>query len=92
MKKYYEANKDKIYEHKKEYYEANKDKISEKNKEYREANKDKISEKKKDYYEANKNKLCEKIICACDSIHTLGHKSHHEKTKKHQQYIQQCNV
>ena len=51
------------------------------NKEYYEANKDKILEQKK-----------EKMICACGSMHTLHHKSRHERTQKHQQYIQQCNV
>ena len=50
-------------------------------KEYREANKDKILEYKN-----------QKMICACGSINTRGHKSHHEKTTKHQLYIQQCNA
>ena len=46
----------------------------------------------KEYYENNKQKLSEKMICACGGKHTLHHKAEHEKTKKHQQYIQQCNV
>jgi hypothetical protein len=32
------------------------------------------------------------MICACGGKHTLHHKSEHEKTKKHQQYIQECSV
>jgi hypothetical protein len=34
----------------------------------------------------------QKMICACGSIYTLDHKSRHEKTTKHHQFIQQCNV
>ena len=79
-------------EYKKEYIEQNKDKLKEYKKEWQNANKDKI----KDYYEANKDKISkhknQKMICACGGKHTLGHKSQHEKTKMHQQFIQQCNV
>ena len=59
MKSYYEANKEKIAEHKKSYREANKEKISEQMKSYREANKEKIAEHKKSYREANKEKIAE---------------------------------
>ena len=76
----------------KEYQEANKETINERIREYRKANKDKIKEYMKEYREANKNKFSEKMICACGAMHTLTNKSHHEKTKKHQQFIQQCNV
>ena len=62
------------------------------NHEYYDENKDKLSEKNKEYYEANKEKLNEKMICACGGKHTLHHKFVHERTKKHQQYIQQCSV
>ena len=61
-------------------------------KEYKKQNTDKIKQYIKEYHEANKNKLSEKMICACGGIHTLANKSIHEKTKKHQQYIQQCSV
>ena len=60
--------------------------------EYKNVNKEKIQQQSHEYYESNKNKLSEKMICACGGMHTLTNKSRHEKTKKHQQYIQQCNV
>ena len=59
---------------------------------YYEANKDKISQTHKKYYEANKNKLCKTMICACGGKYTLTHKLVHEKSQKHQKFIQQCNV
>ena len=68
-------------EYNKAYHEANKDKIKKQKKEYREANKEEV----KQYRE-------QKIICACGSIHRLGDKARHEKSQKHQLYIQQCNV
>ena len=93
---WYEANKEEIKErHKeynKEYREQNKDKIKERHKEYKKLNKEKIQQQRHEFYEANKNKWSEKIICACGGKYTVCHKSPHEKSQKHQQYIQQCNV
>ena len=81
-KQYYEDNKDKIKEYNKKYHDDNKDKI----KQYREDNKDKI----KQYCEDNKDKIKEhknkKCICECGSYYTNCNKSHHEKSKKHQEY------
>ena len=81
MKEYAEQRKEVIKEYQKEY-----------KKEWYEANKDKTKEYNKEYYGANKDKLNGKIICACGGKHSLLNKSHHEKTKKHQKFIQQCNV
>jgi len=97
-KEYYEIIKEKIKETKKEYYEIIKEKIKETNKEYYEVNKEKIKETKKKYYEAkkdkykelykaNKDKLCEKIDCDCGGKYTLGHKSKHEKTQRHIDFL-----
>ena len=61
-------------------------------KEYKKENKEKIQQNSHEYYEAHKQKLSEKIICVCGGKHTLHHKLEHERTKKHQQYIQQCSV
>jgi len=91
-KEYYEKNKDKINEKKKEYYEKNKEKI----KEYQEKNKEKISEKRKEYYEKNKEKLIEKrrekrkekYTCICGSTISKNSKSKHEKSIKHQKFIE----
>jgi hypothetical protein len=49
VKKYNDANKEKIQQLKKAHYEANKEKILQKNKAYRDANKEKIKLYKKEY-------------------------------------------
>jgi len=82
-KEWNEANKEKIKEQTKEYRKANKDIIKEKNKEYRKANKDII----KDKYEANKEKINEKIDCECGGKYTFTHRLRHEKSQKHQSFI-----
>ena len=91
-KKYYELNKEKLSEYHKEYVQQNKDKISEHNKEYRKQNKDKIAEYKQQHYEKNKVKLLEskkeKINCVCGSVITVGVKAKHQRTKKHQEFIE----
>ena len=58
-KKYYEANKEHIYEYKKKYVEINKEKIKENAKARREANKEHIKENAKTWREANKDKIKE---------------------------------
>ena len=80
-KEWLEQNKEKVKEYFKEYH-----------KEYDKANRDNILEYKKEYYEAIKNKISEKISCACGGKYTIWHKLAHERTNKHQLYIQQCNV
>jgi len=62
----------------KEYYEANKINIKEYNKEWYEAHKNEIKDKKKEKYE-----------CGCGMKLARGNKSDHEKTKKHQLFINQ---
>ena len=61
---------------KKEYYDSHKDEISVKRKQYREDHKDEIKEKRK-----------EKYTCECGSTLTLIHKSRHEKSLKHVNYL-----
>ena len=95
-KEYFEQNKDKIKEYHKEYHKEyatqNKEQIKIYRTEYKKVNKEKIQQQSHEYYESNKNKLSEKMICACGGKYTVSHKSHHEKSMKHQQFIQQCNV
>ena len=76
-KEYQQNNKEKISERSKEYRQNNKEKISERNKEYRQKNKDAINARKAEQHE-----------CMCGKIYTLGHKTHHEKTKWHIEYIE----
>ena len=72
---------------KKEYLEANKKAIAEQKKEYRERNKKAIAEQKKEYQERNKERLKEKYTCECGSVFRKSDKTRHEKTKKHQEYM-----
>lgn len=95
VKEYREENKDKIAERKKEYYEENRDKLLEKKKEYREQNRDKIAERMKEYREKNREKIAEqrkeKYTCECGSIIRFDTKLRHERTKKHQTYVEKQN-
>jgi hypothetical protein len=94
-KGYREKNKEKYKEYEKEYREKNKEKIAKKNKEYRKKNKEEIAEKDKEYYEKNKDKILErrkeKYTCACGTTLTKTNKSHHEKSKKHLNFISSIN-
>ncbi len=67
----------------KQYKQDNKERAKETDKKYREKNKDKINEKAKQYREANR----EKYQCECGSNITKCSKTRHERTKKHQAYI-----
>jgi len=84
-------NKERLSEQKKEYREKNKDKLNEYGKEYYKKNKEKMSEYKKEYYEKNKEKMSEKnkekYTCICGSTITINHRKRHEKSKKHQNFI-----
>ena len=90
-KDFYLQNRDKILDYKKEYRENNKEKITEKDKKYYENNKEIIAEKHKNHYENNKEKILEKhkekMTCACGSTFTKSHKLRHEKSLKHQSFI-----
>jgi len=66
-------------------------KMSKQNTNYRENNKDKIKEMGKVYYEKNKEhinlKRLEKIECVCGSCIRKSDKAIHERSKKHQNYM-----
>ena len=77
----------------KEYDKEFRPKILERHREYNINNKDKL----KAYFDTHKNEKHEydkkrrlikgKVVCCCGSIYGGAHKSDHEKTKKHQEYI-----
>jgi len=91
IKEWCQENKDTIKEKAKERYNNNKETIKEKAKERYNNNKEKILERQKEYREDNKEKINEKkrekIICSCGGKYTNGHKSQHNKTKKHINYL-----
>jgi len=60
-------------------------------KNYRQANIKNITAREKAYYETNKDKIKErkalKFDCPCGGQYTYSHKSKHERTKKHLEFI-----
>ena len=99
---YREDNRDQILEKNKEYYQDNKEKIkeyrdthkehkAEYDRDYREKNKDELLENKREYYNNNRDKMITqkamKIECGCGKEYTYSHKTRHEKTKKHQEWL-----
>ena len=83
-------------EYKKKWYENNKEEMSLRCKERYENNKEHILQKHKQYkiehteeLKASYKKWNIKVECGCGSSHTLAHKSCHEKTLKHKNYIEQ---
>jgi len=73
---YYQDNKDK----KAEYYQKNKDKMAVYSAEYRQNNKEKLLMKSAEFRAV-------KIICDCGGRYTRQHKSEHEKSQGHINYI-----
>jgi hypothetical protein len=92
QKIYNEKNKEQILERHKEYREKNRNLLSEKQKIYVEKNKQIVSEKRREYREKNKEKIKLKYTCCCGSISVITHKTRHEKSKKHIEFIQNVNV
>ena len=86
---YYANNKDKIKANAAEYRANNIDKIKAYDAEYRANNKDKIKENAAEYYANNKDKIKEKVTCKCGSIILKKQINQHNKTKKHQTFLQQ---
>jgi hypothetical protein len=89
-KLYYEENKESISEKHKLYMEENKEYFSEYQKLYRENNR----EYNKTYYENNREHIIERALmlytcqCSPDKQLTHGNKARHERSKKHQKYLQ----
>jgi hypothetical protein len=84
---YYEKNKDKVLKQKSEYNKNNKERKKEYDREYRKNNKEELDRYNKYYYELNKEKLLSKQSCGCGGYFIAAHKNNHEKTKRHQMFI-----
>ena len=95
QKKYTEGRQEILKEYRKQYYQDNKDKLSKQHKEYNEQNKECLKEKKKQYRidnaETIKEKRKETYTCECGITLTIGKKSRHNKSQKHQQYLNSLN-
>ena len=87
----------------KEHYQKNIETISERHRQYRNEHAEEYKQDRKNNPEKYRNidrqnylKRREKVLeenkqtfeCCCGSIITMGYKTEHEKTKKHQQYLQ----
>ena len=91
-KQNYEIHKEDILEKNKQYKEEHKEKIIQQQKIYIEENKEKIQNYKNDWYQKNKEKILQKqkeiIICDCGAEIRKSGKAEHDRSKKHQDYIQ----
>jgi hypothetical protein len=74
-----------------QYYQENKEELNEYNRQYRQENKQEIKERQRQYRQNNKEDLYrkanEKHNCPCGGKYTKQNKSIHEKTQKHQTFI-----
>jgi vacuolar-type H+-ATPase subunit I/STV1 len=98
-KKYREENKEEIKENSKKWYEEHKEQKKEQQQKYREENKEQIKEQQKKYREDNKEEIkkrnkkyreekqSQKYICYCGKEYTHSHKSRHEKSLFHTDFI-----
>ena len=73
----------------KDYYQDNKEQCAKWNKEWHIKNKDKTRQRKRNNYQKNKDKLMSIMKCDCGSSFQYQNKSHHIKTKRHQDYLEQ---
>jgi len=88
IKEYYKQYKQEHKEEIKEYREEHKEILAEKAKEYYQEHKEVIAEKAKEYRQNHKEKINKKCNCECGGYYSHKHKSTHEKSNKHQKYIQ----
>ena len=95
-KEYNELHKEHIKQQTQKYYEEHKEEIKQKTKQYVEENKETVKEYKNEWYQKNKEKILAKnkdnFTCDCGSEVRCSGKAEHNKSVKHQKYIQNLNV
>ena len=91
VKEYNEKNRETILQNKREYYSNNKDK----RKEYIEKNKVILKQKRQEHYHKNIEKMTEKnrtkTACSCGQEILKRNLTKHQRTKKHQEAINNLN-
>ena len=91
FKNYREENKEKIKKYQKDHYEEHKEEIDNYKKKWYFSNKNRIIEKNKKYKEEHRKEISErhkqKITCECGSVITICNKLRHERSQKHQDFI-----
>ena len=95
-KVYREQNKDEIRQRKKEYHAKHKSEIQTKAREYYTAKRESVLEAVKQYRDNNKEVIRERksvaMTCECGSCFRKNDKAKHERTQKHQNWLQQQNT
>jgi hypothetical protein len=90
---YYQENKEKLIEQAKEYNKEHKEDIKIYNTNYYQENKEKLIERAKEIYIENveniKKRKNKKFECECGGSYTKTNSTKHQRTKKHQDYMEQ---
>ena len=77
----------------KEYRDAHKEELKEKKQKHRDDNLVEYKRRGQEKYQNNRDNISERVgqvcVCQCGSSYTYGHKVRHEKSKKHQKYVEQ---
>ena len=91
-KQWYKQNKERHHQKNKEYRQSHKEEIALKNKERYEQNKEQYSKQRKERYERDREQILEeqkeKVSCLCGARVRKQHLRRHEKTQKHQNYLE----
>ena len=91
QEQYNQDNKEHIRQYKNQYYQVRKEVIAIKQAEYQQTNKEAIHEYQCQYRQNNKEHILqhknEKHDCGCGGKYTTSNKLRHEKTKRHQEHI-----
>eukprot|EP00438_Fugacium_kawagutii_P003275 Skav211050 [mRNA] locus=scaffold1351:49618:50124:- [translate_table: standard] len=85
-------NEERVKEVKKRWEKDNKEHVKKLKQMNYQKDKQRIDDKNKLWYENNKETVLQQrgqiCLCNCRSTYTYGHKARHERSNKHQQYLQ----
>ena len=94
-KRYNEENQERLREQRKQYYEEHNEQLREQKKQYYKEHKEDMKKNRNKYYQDNKqriNKLRQASVrCICGSVFRQVDQARHERSKKHQEFINQEN-
>jgi hypothetical protein len=86
--KCFRSYEEKLEQHR-NWYENNREEHLEKSRKWYENNREKVLEKARNWREEHGSKKCE---CDCGGKYTLQHKTRHERTNKHQNYLNENKI
>ena len=98
-KEWKEENRDYMKDWKKQYYQEHKEETKERVKQYRENNPELIKKQKQEYYRNHRDELIQKnkergqvkFVCECGGKYTKQHQQEHNRSQRHQAYLNQQN-